>query len=382
MKMKDRIVAITSNFGLGPVGKLASIVNESKDDFEWYACGQEFDMSIFSKNIFKKILWTEKEEEIKEFVMNNNIKYALVVLKNRYARYLKSLGIKVVYVDSLPFMWTEKDAELGKVPYNMDVYCAQKSLELSEKSQRIFNNVKNLKWINPIVPTNTIEKSNKNKNNNSIIVNIGGLHSPVGNGEEYINVTVKPLIRILKKTNKNTNIIVTCGSKAKEKIATILKDYGIEVKTYEQKEFLKQVINSKMFFTSLGLTTLFETANLDKETIILPPQNLSQFYNVEYAKRIIHNYKILDWNETELKLEKLREINKSESEIVYDIYNNIKKLNNPISIRNIESNIMKILNEEYLVNKDYKSIESTGTYEVIQYIKEIIKNSNGGNYEK
>lgn len=51
--MKDKIVAVTSNFGLGPVGKLSSIINASGNEFEWYALGQEFDTEIFEKNKFK-----------------------------------------------------------------------------------------------------------------------------------------------------------------------------------------------------------------------------------------------------------------------------------------------------------------------------------------
>ena len=142
--MKDKIVAITSNFGLGPVGKLSSIINASGDEFEWYALGQEFDTEIFEKNKFKKVLWTEQEEQMKQFIKENNIKYALVILKNKYARLLKSIGVKVIYVDSLPFMWTEEDAKFGKIPYDLDIYCAQKTIELTDKSKELFSKVKNL----------------------------------------------------------------------------------------------------------------------------------------------------------------------------------------------------------------------------------------------
>ena len=64
---------------------------------------------------------------------------------------MKNIGVKVIYVDSLPFMWTEKDAKNGKVPYDVDAYCAQKTLPLNNGNKEIFKKVKNLYWINPII---------------------------------------------------------------------------------------------------------------------------------------------------------------------------------------------------------------------------------------
>lgn len=49
------------------------------------------------------------------------------------------------------------------------------------------------------------------------------------------------------------------------------------------------------FFTSPGLTTIYETYGMNIKTIILPPQNLSQFYNVSVAKNICKEVKVVDW---------------------------------------------------------------------------------------
>lgn len=117
---KPKILAVASAFGLGPVGKLSTIINATNGKFSWYATGPAFDLKIFDVIPFVEIHFSENEQEIKEFVCRNNIKYALVVLKNKVARYLKSIGLKVLYVDSLPFMWTQTDFNYGKVPIDMD----------------------------------------------------------------------------------------------------------------------------------------------------------------------------------------------------------------------------------------------------------------------
>lgn len=375
--MKDKIVAVTSNFGLGPVGKLSSIINASGNEFEWYALGQEFDTEIFEKNKFKKVLWTENEEQIKLFIKENNIKYALVVLKNKYARLLKSIGIKVIYVDSLPFMWTEEDAKTGKIPYDMDIYCAQKTVELTDKSKKLFSKVKNLRWVNPITPIN--KKFIQNNIDNNIIVNVGGLHSPIGNGEEYINVVIKPLIECLKFKYKNKNIILTCGNTAKKSLENALEKYNISIATFRQEDFINKIISCFLFFTSPGLTTLLEIANLDKKVIVLPPQNLSQFYNLEYSKKILHEYKIIDWNRKGLSLNDFKDINLLESEIVLLIYNNIKKLQTIEEITYEKNYIMNILNANFINNENYIKQKQDGANEVVEYIREVVKGGKNDN---
>lgn len=372
MIMKDKIVAVVSNFGLGPVGKLASIINVSKDTFEWYATGQEFDITIFNdKNVFKGICWTEDEEKMRKFVEENNIKCALVVLKNKYARFFKSIGLNVIYIDSLPFMWTQEDAKSGKIPYDVDIYCAQKSIKLDEKSKEIFKKVKNLKWINPIVPSEKLDE--KIKQNNSILINVGGLHSPVGSGKEYINVVIKPLIECLLYKYNEKKIIIACGKKANANLKEMLKKYNVIIKTYKQAEFLKAVQSSYLFFSSPGLTTLLEVANFDKKTILLPPQNLSQFYNIEYAKELLHKYKVINWNREGLQLNDLKRINMVENEIVLLIYRNIKKLQSKSEVIRQKRIINNILNEDFFINKNYQKKNSSGTNEIIEYINEIIK---------
>ena len=211
--MKQKIVVGCSNFGLGPVGKLSNFIEEYKDEYEWYACGEKFDLNVFNNCFYIDACWSLNEAELKEFIDRYEIKYALIVLKNKLARILKNIGVKVIYVDSLPFMWTEKDAKNGKVPYDVDAYCAQKTLPLNNGNKEIFKKVKNLYWINPIIKNNkNIRKIN---NENDIIINIGGLHSPTSDGIEYIGMVLIPLIETLKQIYLKNKIIITTGTQTK-----------------------------------------------------------------------------------------------------------------------------------------------------------------------
>ena len=66
------IICATNNFGLGPVGKICSIVNAGKD-YNWYAVGNKFDTSIFNRGAIKDCLWSKDKNEINQYVEKNNI---------------------------------------------------------------------------------------------------------------------------------------------------------------------------------------------------------------------------------------------------------------------------------------------------------------------
>lgn len=365
-----KILVATTNFGLGPVGKLYSIVNAGKEKFEWYACGQKFDFGIFEENIFRDSCWTMDKYELQEFINKNNIKIALVVLKNKMARILKDIGMKVIYVDSLPFMWTLEDYKQGKVPVDMDAYCAQKTLSLDSKSSEIFKNVNNVKWINPILPViNQKENNSKEMEKDYILINLGGLHSPVGTGEEYIKAVINPLIQILIGSMKKTEkIYITCGTEAERNLKRLLSMYpSVKICTLTQNNFIEKIKYSKLFITSPGLTTILETLNLQKPSVILPPQNLSQFYNIEFAKEHLKVYKIIEWNDDILSLKYLKNIDKIESEIVKKIYNRIKELS---ETKDLKNEIIRCMDDEFIINNNFKKIKN-GTLEVINILEEV-----------
>lgn len=345
MKQKKNIIVGTNNFGLGPVGKISSIVNMLSDDFNWFACGNEFDLNIFDKNLFKDKLFTKDIKKIKDFVSKYNIKYAIVVLDVELSKILLQLGVKVVFVDSLPFMWTQADIEEGLLPLEATVYCAQKCVNVPNEAKKVLSQIKNLNWINPI---QAISNSQYIPFKEPYVhINVGGLHSPIGNGESYINTVIIPLLRIFEKSN--TKILITCGTKAKSAILDLVSKNNIRIDnikilTLKQDEFLSSVKNSTIFLTSPGLTTIYEIFSINKPTIILPPQNLSQFYNVEYAKKILNDYKIIDWNTEKLNFKYLNNIlNKGETFVVNEIYKYISELVGSGFEKTFEESVLKIL---------------------------------------
>ena len=351
--MKRNIIIGTNNFGLGPVGKVSSIVTTLSDEYNFFACGNEFDLNIFNNGTFKDTLFSKDKEKISNFVEKYNIDYAIVVLDVELATILMNLNVKVIFVDSLPFMWTQADIDEGLLPLDATVYCAQKCCNLTDASKKVLAQVKNLKWINPI--QSKLEKKYRPYEEDYIHINVGGLHSPIGNGESYIKTVIIPLLKIFK----SEKIIITCGTTAKISILNELKNENmdsrnIKVETLQQKDFISSINNAKLFLTSPGLTTIYETESLHKLTIILPPQNLSQFYNIEYAKKILDKYKTINWDTQKLNLDYLQSIlPKGETYVVDKIYEFITELVNS----NFENKFIERFN--LMLKQDYKKKEKS-----------------------
>lgn len=367
---KKNILAVTSCFGLGPVGKLCAIVEASKNDFNWFASGEKFDLNIFAdKNIFIDKCFTTDKEEIKKFIDKYNIRYALVVLKNKMARLLQELHVKVIYVDSLPFMWSMEDANTGKIPYNVDCYCAQKTIELSNVSKKLFSKVNNLVWVNPII--NTVRNNIIKNKENYILINIGGLHSPRTKGNDYVDIVLKNIIDIYS----DMKIIITTSASASNELSNLFEDYdNVFIENLNQEEFFKYIKNASIFFTSPGLTTILESRNMVDRVIFLPPQNLSQFYNVEYGKKIFKYYKEITWNNRKLSLKGLKEyLNKDEYGVIKIINDNIKKINNYEMKKKYKRYMENVLNNDYVFNDNNISIEYNGALQVVDNIKKIME---------
>ena len=375
----NRIIIGTNNFGLGPVGKVSSIINSMKDEYEWFACGNAFDLNIFKEGIFKDTLFTKDKNLIEEFVKRYDIKFSIVVLDVELSKILMSLGVAVIFVDSLPFMWTQADIDEGLLPLDADVYCAQKCINLTENSKKVLSQINNLKWVNPI--QNSSDNTYRPINDDYVLINVGGLHSPIGNGESYIETVLIPVINVFNSMNKK--IVITGGTNAVNSINRLLSDKNIDmnniiITTMKQSDFLSSVNNSELFLTSPGLTTIYETSSLKKPTILLPPQNLSQFYNIEYAKKIIDKFKYLNWDTSKLNLEYLNEIlDKGETYVVEKIYEYITELVGTNYSNEFEIKIKDCLNGSYFdkIESDF-IIDGNGVADIKNILEELVKEKN------
>jgi hypothetical protein len=100
-----------------------------------------------------------------------------------------------------------------------------------------------------------------------------------------------------------------------------------EFATLPKKEFLKEAGLSEILVTSPGLTTLLETAALKIPTVLLPPQNLSQYINCRMHQMASTNGEAVLWPSKGLSFESLESfLDDGEEAVVNRIYQEIGEL--------------------------------------------------------
>ena len=350
-----KVLACAVGFGLGPAGKLCSIV--CKNRYEWYACGDELDLSIYKENPYKDSCWSKDKNVLKAFVEKYSIKYAVDVLDPEMAIFLTSIGIRVIYIDSLPFMWTKSDV----IPYGVAYYCAQKYPGYSLNP--ILKPVRNLIWVDPIITNEALEATG-----DYIVINFGGLHSPFGDGREYFEMILKTLLPLLPPGD-----VFVSGSRSVVELAKELFP-ELSCRTYIHEDFLRLVSGAKLFLTSPGLTTIYETCEMDIKTITLPPQNLSQFYNSLIAKEVCRKIKVLNWNRENLNMSYLTRFkDRPEEETVTYIYEQINNLSKDVQyLEEFSQDVSNMMQNNFTVNSNIY-FEGNGVKDVSKILYKIME---------
>ena len=236
---------------------------------------------------------------------------ALVINDPKAADFIANTDIPVIYVDSLPFLWTQTN----EIPLRQSVqyYCAQKYPSHSEPVSDVLIQSHDLTWIDAIVP-----KSNGIKENKGIVINVGGLHSHLSGAsvDAYVDLVVKPTINSL--LNANQTILGVCGNlsnKMCSELNEMLPAYAI-VGPQKPSDFHKLLQQASSLFTSPGSTTLIQAAVLRLPTVILPPQNLSQFLNARiYSGPNTH---ILNWPNEVMNFNRVQSLRPNGEDIVLD----------------------------------------------------------------
>lgn len=351
-----RILACAVGFGLGPGGKLCSVVEKNKH-YEWYACGDELDLSVYDSNPFLDVCWTRDRKELYAFIKKYDIYFAVNVLDPEMATLLEEFGLRVLYIDSLSFMWTGADY----IPNNVYAYCAQKYPDY--KLNPALASIKNYIWVEPIIPEFT-----KTNQEDYIVLNFGGLYSPFGDGIEYFKLIMDSLTEILG----DKKVYISGGKNVVELIQRNYPQYCC--KTYSHLEFLKLVSGAALFFTSPGLTTIYETSGMDIKTIILPPQNLSQFYNISVARDICKEVKVLDWRCDSLSMKALGQFkDEPEEKAVLYIYQQIRSLFlNDDYRKTMRLHLRSFINESYRKN-DFTSFGTNGLQQVSAILQKMVE---------
>jgi hydroxymethylcytosylglucuronate/cytosylglucuronate synthase len=289
-----RILASGVNFGWGSAGKLSSVLRAlgSRTDLEVTGVGTELGRPVLAGLGITRWRTVDAADaaQVKALVAELAPDLALVILDPELATALQNVGCPVIYVDSLPFLWTEHDP----LPVDVELYCAQRTLPLPPAAESALGRVENLTWVPPIVPDSAglsraaqrTKSAATSRDAGLAVLNLGGLHSPFtgSTDDSYQSLVLEPALDALSRTAVER--VVITGNLAPDAVVPSHGSMTVEARSCAHGEFVDLLLRAGWILTSPGLTTMLEIAAIDRSAVLLPPQNLSQVLNgdlVEYG---------------------------------------------------------------------------------------------------
>ena len=190
------LVVAVCDFGWGSLGKLRLILDHlPQTDVALYG-----DVGI---NAIATDLLAPRHRFIERSPKGAPV--ALVINDPAAAHGIAELGVPVIYVDSLPYLWATP--EEVPAPDAVALYCAQKfppdRLPVSEPLQHRSG----VEWIDPIVPALRHRQGGE-----GVVISVGGLYSHLAGAtvDAYLSLVLFPLVEILVDSGSPVSAI--CGN--------------------------------------------------------------------------------------------------------------------------------------------------------------------------
>ncbi|MFD9692220.1 hydroxymethylcytosylglucuronate/cytosylglucuronate synthase [Kitasatospora sp. NPDC059088] len=229
------------------------------------------------------------DQELGRIVRAQRVQAALVVLDGVLAKALRACGVPVVFVDSLPFLWT--DGDRPDLPLDAEVYCAQRCVELPPEGVGVLADVHRLRWVDAVIADGgTARSSPPTPHPRRALLNLGGLRAPhLTDWASYPQLVLPAALEAL--TASGVTEVHIAGNLPAWLAAQLVDSCAhppvTTVGALRHQDFLHRLADCDVLLTSPGLTTLLEAGQLGTPTLCLPPQNLSQIFNGRFHSRVL-----------------------------------------------------------------------------------------------
>lgn len=298
------VALVGAEFGWGSSGKLSAVLSALRDrpapPLRFVGLASGLGRPLLAEHAVDA--WHDLPDDpgrlapaVREFVRSQGVRAAVVVLDGAAATALLAAGVPTVFVDSLPFLWSEGDR--AALPLDATVYCAQKSVELPPECLDVLADARALRWVEAVIagprapePAPAGARRGTGRPYRRALVSLGGLRAPkLGDPEHYPSLVVPAALEALAAHGVEE---VHVAGNLPADLAGRLVDASIApprttTGPLGHGAFLERLADSDVLLTSPGLTTLLEAGGLHVPTVCLPPQNLSQIFNGRYHSQAL-----------------------------------------------------------------------------------------------
>ena len=204
---RARVLVVAGEFGWGSAGKL-QLVLEQLPAMDVLVLG-----SVLGGDLLGERAWLAREvpstvAQTRQLVEESGVSVALVVGEPVMAQRLVEAGCPTVFLDSLPFLWTQNDP----VAVCADTYCAQRSA--LEPAWDRLHKARRLVWVDSVVPVSVENPADDMEvaQRHGVVINVGGLHSPFSgdSGHHYLRAVLPPVLRAVG--DRGLDVEAVCGN--------------------------------------------------------------------------------------------------------------------------------------------------------------------------
>ncbi|ERT13679.1 hypothetical protein [Photorhabdus temperata] len=287
---KLRLGILGVNFGWGSHAALESILREVRNRVDcncWViGFGSEYGRNILSE-VVDEWCGFDRDDYISltQAAKSKNLDVALVTLEGFAARSFEDAGVKTVFLDLMPFLWRGND--LSVPPLDVSYYLAMNLPGLKKETLGWMKTIKNLHWIEAVVPKYSVKSENLPRNGDQAIITLGGiLGMSMTNTSNYPTLVLPGVLDAL--TGYGFRRIVVAGNVKQEVLESIAKPYRscaeFILGPLGRDEYPRRIAESSICLSQPGLMSLLEASSCGTPLIRLPPQNISGFIQAEIHK--------------------------------------------------------------------------------------------------
>lgn len=297
------VALVGAEFGWGSSGKLSAVLSElrnrSTPSLRFVGMASGLGRPLLAEHAVDG--WYDLPDEpgllapaVEEFVRSQGVRAAVVVLDGAAATALLAIGVPTVFVDSLPFLWSEGDR--ASLPLDATVYCAQKSVELPPECLAVLADARGLRWVEAVIarPRSSGPEGGAppraGRPYRKALISLGGLRAPsLVDPQHYPRLVVPAALEALAAYGVEEVHIAgnLPGDLAGRLVDSCVTPPRTTAGPLGHGAFLERLDACDVLLTSPGLTTLLEAGGLNVPTVCLPPQNLSQIFNGRYHSQAL-----------------------------------------------------------------------------------------------
>ena len=299
------LLVIAEDFGYGSAGKLASVVERLECDV--VLVGSDHAEHVIPE---ERILDSHPDARTAGSIASVASEYdahlALISNTHPLSSEASSAGLNTIFVDSLPFLWTEKDP----VFHDPDVYCAQLCTAIPELSWTTLRRIRHLVWVEAVIGS-TPPRVPAAQTDSFVLLNFGGVATHLLPLEEsaYPALVLEAALEAIEATD-HKKVVVT-GNLHRPHLEPVLERHpklDVALAPADHASMMKLLGQCEVLLTSPGLTMILEAGAADVPTILLPPQNVSQFLNADWVRTAGGDRGIVEWPQSVISREQLDEV--------------------------------------------------------------------------